>query len=52
MKIHKLSANTMGFVPVAFKSFLEMVAPTRNNVIINNRLAINTIILVVASGKT
>ena len=41
----------MGFIPVDFKSFIEMVEPTRNNVIINNRLAINTIKLVAGSGK-
>lgn len=41
----------MGFIPVDFKSFIEMLEPTRNNVIINNRLAINTIKFVIGSDK-
>ena len=51
MEIHKASAKTMGFIPVYFKSFIEMLEPTRNNVIINNRLAINTIKTVIGLDK-
>lgn len=36
----------MGFIPVDFNSFIEMVEPTKNNVTINKRLAINTKLLV------
>ena len=49
--MHKESANTMGFVPVFFKSLIEIVEPTRNNVRTNNRLDIKTITLVIVMGS-
>lgn len=41
----------MGFIPVDFRSFIEMLEPTRNSVIINNRLDIRTMKIVAGSGR-
>ena len=32
INIHKLNASIIGFIPVDFKSFIEIVVPTRNKV--------------------
>ncbi len=51
MNIQSESANTTGFAPVFFKSLIEIVDPTRNNVNTNNRLDIKTITLVMVIGS-
>ena len=35
MNTHKDNAKSIGFIPVDFKSFIEMVEPTRNRVTTN-----------------
>ena len=50
INIHKIDANIIGFIPVDFKSVIEIDEPIRNNVNTNNLLEPRTIKLVVEAG--
>ena len=51
MNIHNDNANSIGLTPVDFKSLIEIVDPTKNNVRIKRRLEITTIPPVIGSGR-
>ena len=51
MNIHRIKARKTGFMPVAFKSVIEMVEPTRKRVNTNSRLEPDTSTLVIETGN-
>ena len=50
IKIHKQKAKRIGLYPVAFRSFIDMVVPTKKSVSISSFLEKATIECVAASG--
>ena len=47
---HKIKAKPIGLKPMALRSFIEMVVPTKNKVNTSNRLEIKTIVLEATAG--
>ena len=50
METHKITANSIGFSPMAFKSLNEIVVPTKNKVKTKRRLDIITMFSLMKAG--
>lgn len=52
MKTQSEIASAMGLKPVCFKSLIEIADPTKNKVTTSKRLEMNTMLPVIAVGRT